>query len=242
MQKAQELKPAGVSRRTALKAFGTGIGTVAALPWLSDEGLLAFARIQESNAPPQPKVFSPRSSRPSSFSSTRLFPPTIVLRARSRRASPTTSICWSAKATGGCPWNGSAGSRRSTAKPRRGSARRSPAHGRSGRRHSADHQPQREGAADAARSVLRDGEAGDDSRLLHVEDRHSRRAALQGQSCSSRTSSAARPRTARIARICGQKHVDSEVHDVLAMRTEARSITMFFFENHDILRDHPDLC
>ena len=59
MQKAQELKPAGVSRRTALKAFGTGIGTVAALPWLSDEGLLAFARIQESNAPPQPKVFSP---------------------------------------------------------------------------------------------------------------------------------------------------------------------------------------
>ena len=59
MQKAQELKPRGVSRRTALKAFGTGIGTVAALPWLSDEGLLAFARIQESNAPPQPKVFSP---------------------------------------------------------------------------------------------------------------------------------------------------------------------------------------
>jgi Gluconate 2-dehydrogenase subunit 3 len=59
MQKAQELKPGGVSRRTALKAFGTGIGTVAALPWLSDEGLLAFARIQESNAPPQPKVFSP---------------------------------------------------------------------------------------------------------------------------------------------------------------------------------------
>ena len=59
MQRAQELKPAGVSRRTALKAFGTGIGTVAALPWLSDEGLLAFARIQESNAPPQPKVFSP---------------------------------------------------------------------------------------------------------------------------------------------------------------------------------------
>lgn len=59
MQKAQELKPEGVSRRTALKAFGTGIGTVAALPWLSDEGLLAFARIQETNAPPQPKVFSP---------------------------------------------------------------------------------------------------------------------------------------------------------------------------------------
>jgi hypothetical protein len=59
MQKAQESTPAGVSRRTALKALGAGIGTVAALPWLSDEGLLAFARIQETNAPPQPKVFSP---------------------------------------------------------------------------------------------------------------------------------------------------------------------------------------
>jgi hypothetical protein len=32
---------------------------VAALPWLSDEGLLAFARIQETNAPPQLKVLSP---------------------------------------------------------------------------------------------------------------------------------------------------------------------------------------
>ena len=55
MQNGLESKPAHVSRRTALKAFGT----VAALPWLSDEGLLAFARIQETNAPPQPKVFSP---------------------------------------------------------------------------------------------------------------------------------------------------------------------------------------
>jgi Gluconate 2-dehydrogenase subunit 3 len=59
MQKTQEVKSGGVSRRTALKAFGAGVGTVAALPWLSDEGLLAFARIQESDAPPQPKVFSP---------------------------------------------------------------------------------------------------------------------------------------------------------------------------------------
>jgi hypothetical protein len=41
-------------RRAALKA----IGTVAALPWLSDEGLLAFAHIQETNAAPQPKVLS----------------------------------------------------------------------------------------------------------------------------------------------------------------------------------------
>jgi hypothetical protein len=43
------------SRRTALKA----LGTVAALPWLSDEGLLAFARIQETKGAPQLKVLSP---------------------------------------------------------------------------------------------------------------------------------------------------------------------------------------
>src|SRR5439155_18470899 len=59
MQKAEESTPAQVSRRTALKAIGAGIGTVAALPWLSDEGLIAFARIQETNAPPQLKLLSP---------------------------------------------------------------------------------------------------------------------------------------------------------------------------------------
>lgn len=58
MQKAVESQPAGVSRRAALKALGTSIGTAAALPWLSDEGLLAFAGIQETNGPPQLKVFS----------------------------------------------------------------------------------------------------------------------------------------------------------------------------------------
>lgn len=45
-------------RRAAIKAIGTGIGTVVALPWLSDEGLLAFARIQEARAAPQLKVLS----------------------------------------------------------------------------------------------------------------------------------------------------------------------------------------
>jgi hypothetical protein len=54
MQKASASLAAAVSRRTALKA----LGTVAALPWLSDEGLLAFARLQETNAPPQLKVLS----------------------------------------------------------------------------------------------------------------------------------------------------------------------------------------
>ena len=43
-----------ITRRTALKAFGAA----AALPWLSDEGLLAFTRIQETNAPPAPRILS----------------------------------------------------------------------------------------------------------------------------------------------------------------------------------------
>jgi len=51
-------QPGAVTRRAALKAFGAGITTVAALPWLSDSGLLAFARIQETNAPPTPKVLT----------------------------------------------------------------------------------------------------------------------------------------------------------------------------------------
>jgi hypothetical protein len=59
MQKGAEPPSANISRRAALKAIGAGIGTVAALPWLSDEGLLAFARIQETKSAPQLKVLSP---------------------------------------------------------------------------------------------------------------------------------------------------------------------------------------
>ena len=52
--------PSGrVTRRTALKAFGTGLGTAALLPWLSDEGLAAFAGIQAAKAVPNPKVLAP---------------------------------------------------------------------------------------------------------------------------------------------------------------------------------------
>jgi len=46
----------GVSRRTALKAFGTG--AVVLLPSLSHEGLLAFGRLQATQAPPSPKALS----------------------------------------------------------------------------------------------------------------------------------------------------------------------------------------
>jgi hypothetical protein len=48
-----------VSRRTALKGIGTGAAAVALLPWLSEEGLAAFAAIQKTAAPPALKVLSP---------------------------------------------------------------------------------------------------------------------------------------------------------------------------------------
>jgi hypothetical protein len=44
-----------VSRRTALKAFGT---TAALLPALSQDGLALFERIQSAQTPPVPKVLS----------------------------------------------------------------------------------------------------------------------------------------------------------------------------------------
>jgi hypothetical protein len=47
-----------VTRRDALKAVGAGVGTVALLPWLSERGMAAFARIQDTNAAPAPKALS----------------------------------------------------------------------------------------------------------------------------------------------------------------------------------------
>jgi len=58
MQEPVERRPGTVSRRAALKAFGTGVSTAALLPWLSDEGLLAFTHIQEANGAPSPKALS----------------------------------------------------------------------------------------------------------------------------------------------------------------------------------------
>src|SRR6476620_4548646 len=54
MSKAATSSGVDTGRRTALKA----IGTVVALPWLSDEGLLAFARLQETDGASPLKVLS----------------------------------------------------------------------------------------------------------------------------------------------------------------------------------------
>ncbi len=47
-----------VTRRTALKRIGTGAGAVAFLPWLSEEGLAAFAEVQRAKAVPALKALS----------------------------------------------------------------------------------------------------------------------------------------------------------------------------------------
>jgi hypothetical protein len=52
------LNPSSVSRRVALRALGAGASSVALLPWLSEQGLLAFGRLQTAQAPVAPKVLS----------------------------------------------------------------------------------------------------------------------------------------------------------------------------------------
>lgn len=47
-----------VSRRTVLKTLGAGAGAVTVLPWLSEEGLAAFAEIQTKKAAPVLKAMT----------------------------------------------------------------------------------------------------------------------------------------------------------------------------------------
>jgi hypothetical protein len=47
-----------VSRRAALRRIGAGAGALTLLPFLSDEGLAAFVKIQAAGAPPAPKILS----------------------------------------------------------------------------------------------------------------------------------------------------------------------------------------
>jgi hypothetical protein len=48
-----------VTRRNALKALGATAGAATILPWLSDEGLAAFADVQKAKAAPVLKVLTP---------------------------------------------------------------------------------------------------------------------------------------------------------------------------------------
>ena len=47
-----------LTRRTVLRTLGAGAAATAFMPWLSDEGLAAFAHIQAAKAPPRPRVLS----------------------------------------------------------------------------------------------------------------------------------------------------------------------------------------
>jgi hypothetical protein len=48
-----------VTRRNALKALGAAAGAATILPWLSDEGLAAFADVQKAGAAPVLRVLTP---------------------------------------------------------------------------------------------------------------------------------------------------------------------------------------
>jgi hypothetical protein len=48
-----------LTRRSALRAIGATAGAAAFVPWLSDEGLLAFARLQTAKGAPSLLVLSP---------------------------------------------------------------------------------------------------------------------------------------------------------------------------------------
>lgn len=53
------LTPRSLTRRAALRTLGASAGAVAFVPWLSDEGLLAFARLQDTKSAPSLLVLSP---------------------------------------------------------------------------------------------------------------------------------------------------------------------------------------
>ena len=52
------MPPSKLSRRAALRAIGSGAGSIALLPLLSERGLLAFTRIQDARVAPAPKFLS----------------------------------------------------------------------------------------------------------------------------------------------------------------------------------------
>jgi hypothetical protein len=48
-----------LTRRSALRAIGAGSGALTFLPFLSDDGLMAFAAVQQSAKRPSPRVLTP---------------------------------------------------------------------------------------------------------------------------------------------------------------------------------------
>jgi len=54
----EKMGAAGMSRRSVLKAIGTGAGSLALLPLLSEDGALAFEAIQRANAAPKLKALT----------------------------------------------------------------------------------------------------------------------------------------------------------------------------------------
>ena len=58
MPRAAGPRSISVTRRVALKALGASAGAAMVPPWMSEQGLLAFSRIQETKAAPNPRVLS----------------------------------------------------------------------------------------------------------------------------------------------------------------------------------------
>jgi hypothetical protein len=90
---------AAVSRRSALKALGMGAGAAAFVPWLSDEGLLAFQQVQRLKTAPKLLVLSPAQYATLDALAEAIIP-----------ASPTTSTSSSASSTNRFSSSGSAAS------------------------------------------------------------------------------------------------------------------------------------
>src|SRR5262245_53421227 len=49
---------AGLTRRAALRTIGAGGGALTLLPFLSDDGLMVFAAVQQSGKSPAPRVLT----------------------------------------------------------------------------------------------------------------------------------------------------------------------------------------
>ena len=210
-----------VSRRTALKTLGATAGAVTILPFLSDEGLAAFAEVQKAKAAPVLKVLTP-----AQYATVEALVEAIIPTderspgAKEARVADYMDLLLSeADASLRQEWLGGLAALDAEATKRfnrpfvkldatqldaimadmsryetveaqgegRGSRAGRPAQrGAEAEASAGRHAPRRRRTASrqlegAARDVLRQHQAGDDPRLLHLRDRHPQGAALQGQ-------------------------------------------------------------